>query len=87
MVGAEEKEWPVVAGALFGDVGRAFIYADQWDYFVTEKESYKLGPRGEAFKFNYDWELGEEKNQVQDEVKELKAFKQYFYNGLLRNRL
>jgi len=77
----------VVAGALFGEEGRAFIYADQWDYLVTENDSFKLGPKSESYKFNYDWELGEEKNQVQDEAKKLKAYKQYFYNGLLRNRL
>ncbi len=73
---------------LSGDVGYALYYADGQDYlFVSREEVLKLSKNGPQTSFVYDWETGEMTTETSNQDPILKAYLQYFQNGLLGNNL
>lgn len=86
-VGAEEMPATGVS-ILSGDVGFALNFADSQDYLLVSKdEVLKLTKNGDQKSYRYDWENGTMTTPVNNQDLILKAYLQYFQNGLINNNL
>jgi len=73
---------------LSGDMGYALNYADGQDYlFVSKDEVIRLTKNGTQESYVYDWETGDATTPVENQDPILKAYIQYFLNGLISNNL
>lgn len=71
-----------------GDVGYTLNYADGQDYlFVSKDEVIRLTKNGNQESYVYDWETGEQTTPVSNQDLILRAYIQYFQNGLISNNL
>lgn len=88
-VGEKAEEMPATGvSILSGDVGYALYYADGQDYlYVSKDEIVKLSKNGDQTSFVYDWESGEMTTSMSNQDPILKAYLQYFQNGLVNNNL
>lgn len=89
MAGVNSDEMPAAGvSVLSGDSGMALNYADGQDYIlVTKDEVLRMNKNGVQTSYNYLWETGEMSSQVPSENPLLKAYLQYFLNGLISNNL
>jgi uncharacterized sulfatase len=89
LAGADGSEMPAMGvSILSGDVGYALNYADGQDYlFISKDEVLRLTKSGAQTSFIYDWETGERTTPVKNDDPILKAYLQYFQNGLINNNL
>jgi phosphoglycerol transferase MdoB-like AlkP superfamily enzyme len=89
IVGLNSDGLPMTGASVFShDPGLALNYADGATYFLARDESILvLSKDGLQSEFSYDWETGQVGPHFPSERKELKAFMQYFINGLINNNL
>ncbi len=89
MAGIDGGEMPSTGvSMLSGDVGYALNYADGQDYlFIGKDEVLRLTKNGDQESYIYDWETGERTTPEHNEDPILKAYLQYFQNGLINNNL
>ncbi len=87
--GLPAEEMPATGvSILSGDQGFALNYADGQEYlFVTKNEVLKLNKNGDQKSYQYDWETGSMTTPVPNQDPILKAYLQYFQNGLMNNNL
>ncbi|WPU66360.1 LTA synthase family protein [Peredibacter starrii] len=84
----KSDELPATSVSAFSnDEGAALNYADGSTYFMARKEVVTtLDKSYQQQSFNYDWETGE-MHPVESNNPLLKAYLQYFMNGLINNNL
>lgn len=84
----KSDELPATSVSAFSDdEGAALNYADGTTYFMARKEVVTtLDKSYQQQSFNYDWETGE-MHPVESNNPLLKAYLQYFMNGLINNNL
>ncbi len=89
LAGVDGGEMPATGvSILSGDPGYALNYADGQDYlFVGKDEVLRLTKSGDQTSFIYDWETGERTTPEANQDPILKAYLQYFQNGLINNNL
>ena len=88
LVGIAGEELPATSVGIQGDdTGYALNYVDGRDYvLVSQKEVIKMS-QGKNVQYNYDWDTGEMKLVGESQDQLLKAYLQYFINGLINNNL
>ncbi|MFL5784162.1 MAG: LTA synthase family protein [Bacteriovoracaceae bacterium] len=89
LTGVQGDEMAATGVSIFsGDVGYALNYADGQDYlFVSKDQVLDLKKDGTQTSHTYLWETGETTTPVPNENPILKAYMQYFVNGLMSNNL
>jgi phosphoglycerol transferase MdoB-like AlkP superfamily enzyme len=89
LAGANGEEMPATGVSIFsGDVGYGLNYADGQDYlFISKEEVIKLTKNGTQTSYHYLWESGEMTSPEPNQDLILKAYLQYFQNGLINNNL
>jgi phosphoglycerol transferase MdoB-like AlkP superfamily enzyme len=88
-VGLGDKEMPATSVSLFSsDPGMAMNYADGSNYFLVSEEHVTVLTREAVTSgFRYNWETGETQREAAAQEFLLKAYLQYFINGLIKNNL
>ncbi len=89
LVGASADEMPATAADVLGhDKGYAINYADGRDYFLASGNEVQTLSKEQVQKiYTYDWDSGELKLKGDAQDLLLKAYLQYFINGLINNNL
>ena len=89
MVGIKEHDLPLTGRSLFSEgKGLALNLAGGTTYFMVRDESVvSLNKEGEQKHFQYDWKNGAMTSGGNSEDTLLKAYLQYFINGLINNNL
>lgn len=89
LTGVNGEELPATGvSVLSGDSGFALNYADGQDYILVSKEEVlRLNKNGSQTSYNYLWDTGEMSSAVPNDNPLLKAYLQYFLNGLINNNL
>lgn len=84
----KSDELPATSVSVFSDdEGAAFNYTDGLTYFMARKEVVTILDKSyQQQSFTYDWDTGE-MHQVESNNPLLKAYLQYFMNGLINNNL
>lgn len=87
--GVDAGDMAATSVSIFsGDVGYALNYADGQDYLlVSRDEVIKLSKNGVQESYVYDWDAGISTTPEMNEDPILKAYIQYFQNGLISNNL
>ncbi|MES2526857.1 MAG: LTA synthase family protein [Bdellovibrionota bacterium] len=87
--GVDAGEMPATGvSMLSGDVGYALYYADGQDYlFVSKDEVLKFNKNEVQISYHYNWDTGEMTTPEPNQDPILKAYLQYFQNGLISNNL
>jgi phosphoglycerol transferase MdoB-like AlkP superfamily enzyme len=82
-------ELPAMGNSIFvHDDGAAINFADGASYILVSNSGVlSLDKNQEQVHFDYDWEKGELLNKRPSDSKVLKAYLQYFFNGLIKNNL
>jgi hypothetical protein len=80
---------PATSVNLLGqDKGYAFNYDGENEYLlISLDESIALKKSGEQYRFTYDWDSGSLQKIGDSKDQLLKAYLQYFFNGLITNNL
>lgn len=88
-VGIKGERMPLTSvSVLSQDRGYALNYADGQDYILVAPEGiYAINSSQEQNFMNYDWDTGEISPPSASEDPLLKAYLQYFFNGLISNNL
>ena len=88
-VGMDAGDMPATSvSMLSGDIGYALYYADGQDYlFVSKDEVLKFNKNGEQSSYHYNWDTGEITTPEVNQDPILRAYLQYFQNGLISNNL
>lgn len=77
-------ELPATSVSVFsGDPGAAINFADGTTYFMVQNDEIKMLDST----FYYDWENGQMHSQKQSDGQFVRAYLQYFMNGLINNNL
>ena len=89
LVGLSGQELPFTSvGVKNDDKGYAFNYVDGQHYLlVSQKELITLDKDRNQKLYNYDWETGIMTSAGKSQDPLLKAYLQYFINGLINNNL
>lgn len=88
LVGVEGEMAATSVSMLSDDKGFAINYADGHEYLlVSLDETLRLGKGEEQQVLQYDWEMGEFSSASESQDPLLKAYLQYFKNGLINNNL
>ncbi len=90
LAGIEQNNLPLTGESLFSDgIGYAVNFADGRTYFLIKEDRVQtLDKDGGTNSLIYDWETGELKSsEIQEQPLLLKAYLQYFINGLVKNNL
>lgn len=88
-VGIKGERMPLTSVSVFSqDAGYALNYAYGQDYLLVAPEGvYSLNRSSELVFMNYDWDSGDLSTPSPSEDLLLKAYLQYFFNGLITNNL
>lgn len=88
-VGISGDDLPATsAGLQTGDQGYALNYADGREYLlISDKEVVGLSKEQVQTVYGYDWETGKMTPNGESRDPLLKAYLQYFINGLINNNL
>ena len=88
-VGIAGDELPATSiGLINDDKGYGLNYVDGQEYLlVTEKEVIRLSKDQTQKVYNYDWDTGKMSSMGASQDPLLKAYLQYFVNGLINNNL
>jgi phosphoglycerol transferase MdoB-like AlkP superfamily enzyme len=89
MLGVKTDEMAAVGSSVFsGDVGVGVNYADGATYFLVKGDEVQMVDKlGNGSVARIDWESGDMSDPVASEDQLLKAYLQYFMNGLINNNL
>lgn len=89
LVQVKSDKMPATSVSLLsGDSGYALNYADGQDYLlISRQEVIRLPKSGPQVRQDYDWDTGEFSATSSSEDPLLKAYLQYFINGLINNNL
>lgn len=89
LVGVSGEKLPLTSVSLMAEEqGYALNFAHGHDYYLISKEEvWRLPKGGELLQMRYDWENGQISEPIPSEDLLLKAYLQYFFNGLLNNNL
>lgn len=88
-VGIKGERMPLTSVSVFSqDAGYALNYAYGQDYILVAPEGvYSLNKSFDQSFMNYDWDTGDFSPASKSEDPLLKAYLQYFFNGLINNNL
>jgi phosphoglycerol transferase MdoB-like AlkP superfamily enzyme len=89
ILGVAGDELPATSvSVLSADSGLAMNFIDNREYLmISGSEVLKLSKDQTQMKFKYDWETGEYSPMGASEDPLLKAYLQYYFNGLINNNL
>ena len=89
LLGVGGDELPATSINILGqDKGYALNYDGENEYFmVSLDEGVGFKKSGEQYRFAYDWETGTLSKMGDSQDQLLKAYLQYFFNGLISNNL
>lgn len=89
MLGVTGKELPATSvSVLSSDSGLAMNFIDNREYLmVSDSKVLKMSKDGSQIKLNYDWETGDFSSPESSTDLLLKAYLQYYLNGLINNNL
>jgi phosphoglycerol transferase MdoB-like AlkP superfamily enzyme len=89
MLGVSGKELPATSvSVLSPDSGLAMNFIDNREYLmVSGTDVFKISKDGSQIKQKYDWETGEFSSPEASTDPLLKAYLQYYLNGLINNNL
>ena len=89
LLGEKGDDLPATSVNLLGqDKGYAFNYDGENEYLlISLDESIALKKSGEQYRFTYDWDSGSLQKIGDSKDQLLKAYLQYFFNGLITNNL
>ena len=82
-----DEKLPLTGRSLFRDGQGVAVYRDNAQFgLLSDKNLYTLTD-GEGNISTYDWETGTTHDTKSDEAKRLRAYLQYYFNGLISNSL
>jgi phosphoglycerol transferase MdoB-like AlkP superfamily enzyme len=88
LVGVDGEMTATAVSLVSSDKGQALNYADGHEYLLVGLDkSFRMSKAGHQEEFQYDWETGDYGAPAPSEDPLLKAYLQYFMNGLINNNL